>query len=141
AIALVYFLHGGTKIYTNWRLYGGLPYLLLSAFVYLAIQDSYYYWAHRLMHHPRLFLWMHAGHHRSRQPTPFASFAFDPAEAALTGWLMPAMVFFVPIHIAAVVAPFLFLTLVSALHHSGRVILPPPFLCPPLPSPPLLPAP
>ncbi len=48
---------------------------------YLAVQDTYYYWAHRVMHHPRLFSWMHAGHHRSRQPTPFASFAFDPAEA------------------------------------------------------------
>jgi Delta7-sterol 5-desaturase len=124
AAALVVFLHGGTKIYTDWRAYGGAPYLLLSAFIYLIVQDGYYYWAHRLMHHPRLFQWMHAGHHRSRQPTPFASFAFDPAEAALTAWLLPALVFFIPIHLGIVIALLLLMTLTAVLNHSGWEAMP-----------------
>ncbi len=124
AVALIAFLHGGTKMYTDWAAHGGLPYLLLSFFLYLAIQDSYYYWAHRLMHHPKLFNWMHAGHHRSRQPSPFASFAFDPAEAALTGWLLPAMIFLIPIHLALATGLLLLMTLTAILNHSGWELLP-----------------
>ena len=96
AIVLQAWLNGGTRIYTGWTAYGGAPYLLISAAAYLVLQDSYYYWAHRMMHGPGLFKWMHAGHHRSRQPTPFASFAFDPAEALLTAWLLPVLVFLIP---------------------------------------------
>jgi sterol desaturase/sphingolipid hydroxylase (fatty acid hydroxylase superfamily) len=124
AAALAAYLHGGTKIYTDWREFGGVPYLLLSALIYLAIQDSFYYWAHRLMHHPRLFQWMHAGHHRSRQPSPFASFAFDPAEAALTAWLLPALVFLVPIHLGVVIALLALMTVTAVLNHSGWEVLP-----------------
>ncbi len=124
AIALVAFMHGGTMIYTDWDAYGGVPYLLLSAFIYLFLQDTYFYWGHRLMHHGHLFGWSHAGHHRSRQPTPFASFAFDPAEAALTGWLMPAMVFAVPIHAAVLLALLLLMTMIAVFNHSGWEILP-----------------
>jgi Delta7-sterol 5-desaturase len=124
AAAAVSFMHGGTKIYTDWSAYGGLPYMLLSVLIYLVVQDSYYYWAHRLMHHPHLFRWMHAGHHRSRQPTPFASFAFDPAEAALTGWVLPAMVFVVPIHLALVMGLLFLMSVVAVFNHSGWEILP-----------------
>jgi len=124
AFALVSWQNGGTLIYTDWAAYGGLPYVLLSAFVYLVVQDTYYYWAHRLMHHPKLFGWMHAGHHKSRQPTPFASFAFDPAEAVVTAWLLPAMVFMVPVHIGVVLALLLLMTITAVLNHSGWEVLP-----------------
>jgi len=128
AFALASWLNGGTQIYTDWTAYGGVPYLLLSGFLYLAVQDSYYYWAHRLMHDPRLFKWTHAGHHRSRQPTPFASFAFDPAEALLTAWLLPAMVFIVPVHIGVVVALLALMTVTAVMNHSGWEILPASFV-------------
>jgi Delta7-sterol 5-desaturase len=124
AFALVVWLHGGTLIYTDWRAYGGVPYLALSAFLTLAVQDTYYYWAHRLMHHPRLFAWMHAGHHRSRQPTPFASFAFDPAEAFVTAWLLPAMTFLIPVHIGVILALLALMTVTAVLNHSGWEVLP-----------------
>jgi sterol desaturase/sphingolipid hydroxylase (fatty acid hydroxylase superfamily) len=124
AVALVVWLNGGTQIYTDWNAYGGVPYLLLSFFIYLAVQDTYYYWAHRLMHHPRLFRWMHAGHHKSRQPTPFASFAFDPAEAALTAWVLPALVFVIPIHIGLVLVLLMLMTVTAIMNHSGWEVLP-----------------
>lgn len=128
AVAIVIWLHGGTKIYEDWSAYGGLPYLLLSAFVYLIIQDTHYYWMHRLMHHPRLFSWTHAGHHRSRQPTPFASFAFDPAEAALIAWLLPALTFLIPIHIGVVIILLILMTVTAVLNHSGWEVLPDSFI-------------
>jgi Delta7-sterol 5-desaturase len=124
ALAAVAYMHGGTKIYTDWTAHGGAPYLLLSFFLFLVAQDSYYYWAHRLMHHPRLFRWMHAGHHRSRQPTPFASFAFDPAEAALTGWVLPAMVFVLPLHLVSVMVLLALMSIVAVFNHSGWETLP-----------------
>lgn len=124
AAATVALLHGGTKIYHDWNAYGGAPYVLLSIFIYLVVQDTYYYWAHRLMHHRSLFRWMHAGHHRSRQPTPFASFAFDPAEAALTGWVLPVLVFFIPVHIAVVMGLLTLMTMIAVFNHSGWEILP-----------------
>jgi sterol desaturase/sphingolipid hydroxylase (fatty acid hydroxylase superfamily) len=124
AAALVAFQHGGTGMYTDWQAYGGVPYLLLSFFIYLVAQDSFYYFAHRAMHHPRLFAWMHAGHHRSRQPTPFASFAFDPAEAALTAWLLPAMTFVIPVHVGVVIALLTLMTVTAIMNHSGWEVLP-----------------
>jgi Delta7-sterol 5-desaturase len=124
ALALQAGLHGRTNIYTDWTAHGGVPYIFLSAFVYLTVQDSYYYWAHRLMHQPRLFKWTHAGHHKSRQPTPFASFAFDPAEALLTAWLLPAMVFLVPIHMVLLIGLLMLMTVTAVMNHSGWEMLP-----------------
>jgi lathosterol oxidase len=95
AITLVALLHGGTAVYYDWRAYGGVPYLFLSFFIYLAVQDTYYYWAHRVLHHPRL-----------------------------TGWLLPAMVFVIPIHIALLVALLMFMSMVAVFNHSGWEILP-----------------
>ena len=89
--AFVALWHGGTLIYTDVNRYG-VAWLFVSGALYLVIQDAYYYWLHRLMHHPAVFRHVHAGHHRSRQPTPFASFSFDWAEAALNAWVMPALV-------------------------------------------------
>ncbi len=43
AIVLVALLHGGTAVYYDWRAYGGVPYLFLSFFIYLVVQDAYYY--------------------------------------------------------------------------------------------------
>jgi sterol desaturase/sphingolipid hydroxylase (fatty acid hydroxylase superfamily) len=120
---MAWWRHGGTQIYTDVSDYG-YAYLFLSFFAYLVIQDTYYYFAHRVMHHPRLFRVMHAGHHNARNPTPFSSFAFDPAEALVTAWLLPALVFIIPIHIGALIALVLVMTAASILNHSGWELFP-----------------
>ncbi|MDX2263822.1 MAG: sterol desaturase family protein [Hyphomicrobiales bacterium] len=127
AALMAWWRYGETQIYTNVSDYGW-PYLVFSLFAYLAIQDAYYYWAHRAMHHPRAFRVMHAGHHRARHPTPFSSFAFDPAEALVTAWLLPALVFVIPIHIGALLALVTIMTLASILNHSGWEVMPRRFL-------------
>ena len=76
------------------------------------------------MHVKALFRHMHAGHHRSRQPTAYASFAFDWAEAALTAWLLPALTFVVPIHPAVIVVLLTLMTILAVLNHSGAELLP-----------------
>jgi len=71
---------GITRLYSHAQQYG-LWYLGVSYVVVLVLQDAYFYFTHRLFHHPSLFRWFHQGHHRSRHPTPWTSFAFDPLEA------------------------------------------------------------
>lgn len=115
--------NGGTLIYLDVGRYG-VAWLFLSGALYLLIQDAYYYWLHRLMHQKAVFRYVHAGHHRSRQPTPFASFSFDWAEAALTAWLLPALTFVIPIHPAVIVVLLSVMTVAAVLNHAGAELLP-----------------
>ena len=115
--------YGITRIYVDPGQYG-LIWLPLSALIYLLAHDAFYYWLHRGMHHPRLFAWSHRGHHRSRDPTPFASFSFDPAEAAMTAWFLPALTLIVPIHVGIALALLTLMTLTAVLNHAGQEIWP-----------------
>src|SRR5271156_823139 len=114
---------GGTLVYLNVDRYG-VAWLFVSGALYLVIQDTYYYWLHRLMHQRAVFRYVHAGHHRSRQPTPFASFSFDWAEAALNAWLLPALTFVIPVHPAVIVALLTIMTIAAVLNHAGAELLP-----------------
>ncbi len=123
AVALVAFEHGRGRLYADPRAYG-LWWLPVSAVLYLLVQDAYYYWAHRAMHQGALFAWTHRGHHLSREPTPFASFAFDAAEAAATAWLLPAMSFFVPLNLWVALALLTLMTLSALMNHCGFELWP-----------------
>ena len=118
AIALEAFKAGGTRLYLEPFVYG-LWWLPVSFLLLLLIQDTHYYWTHRLLHHPRLFALTHAGHHRSREPSPFASFAFDPIEAMLTAWVLPLLVFLIPINLWVVVALLTLMTVTAVMNHCG----------------------
>jgi len=93
---------GHTRIYTDIEAYGW-GYFLLSVMGLIFAHDTYFYWTHRLMHHPRLFPIFHAIHHRSRNPTPWASLAFHPLEAIVEFGIVPVAVFFLPVHPLALV--------------------------------------
>jgi sterol desaturase/sphingolipid hydroxylase (fatty acid hydroxylase superfamily) len=123
AVVIEAWKHGGTLVYLDIGKYG-VAWLFLSGAIYLVVQDAYYYGLHRLMHVKGLFRFMHAGHHRSRQPTAYASFAFDWSEAALTAWLLPALTFFVPIHPIVIVVLLTLMTILAVLNHSGAEVLP-----------------
>jgi sterol desaturase/sphingolipid hydroxylase (fatty acid hydroxylase superfamily) len=57
--------------------------------------DSYFYWVHRAMHHPKLFRTFHRHHHRSITPTPFAAYSFAAPEALVMALFMPLWQLFV----------------------------------------------
>ena len=123
AVALVAWKHGAGLMYVNPHRYG-LWWLAISAVIYLLVQDSYYYWLHRALHHPRLFGWTHRGHHMSREPTPFAAFAFDAVEAATTAWLLPALTFLVPLNVFVALGLLALMTTSAVLNHCGFELLP-----------------
>lgn len=116
---------GGTAMYSGPVTgVGGWTYLFGSALVYLFVQDAWFYWTHRLMHHRKVFSWAHAGHHKSVQPTPFASFSFDPVEAVSAAWLLPALAMIVPIHVGAALALLMLMTVNAVFNHAGWEIFP-----------------
>lgn len=125
AIVLEMWKAGGTAIY------GGMPeglgawvWVPISAFVYLFVQDTWFYFTHRIMHHRTLFKHTHAGHHRSVQPTPWASFSFDPIEAVSSAWLLPVMALVLPIHWATALIILMLMTINSVFNHAGWEVYP-----------------
>jgi Delta7-sterol 5-desaturase len=77
--------------YGWWWLLASLPLLLLW-------HDFYFYWTHRLLHSPALFARVHGVHHRSRNPSPWAAYAFHPLEAVINGLVTPLALLAVPLH-------------------------------------------
>lgn len=116
---------GGTALYSApVTSAGGIVYLGLSAAIYLFAHDTYFYWTHRAMHHPKFYRLTHAGHHKSKQPTPWASFSFDPLEAAISAWFLPALALFIPIHVGVVLFLLTVMTLNAVLNHAGWEVYP-----------------
>ncbi len=121
AAALEGWKHGYTKLYLDPMAYGWW-WLPLSAVIYLLAHDAFYYWLHRGLHHRRVFAWAHRGHHLSRDPSPFASFSFDPAEALLTAWFLPALTLFIPIQLGVAAALLMLMTMTAVMNHAGREV-------------------
>ena len=112
-----------TLLYVNPLKFGPF-YLLVSYFAVLFLQDTYFYFTHRLFHHRRLFRLFHAGHHRSHPPTPWTSFAFDPPEAAVQALFLVAVVFVVPLHLITLLALLTTMTAWAVVNHLGTDHLP-----------------
>ena len=123
ALILSSYSLGITRLYSDPQLYG-LWYLGLSYIAVLIFQDTYFYFTHRLFHHPSLFNWVHQGHHRSRHPTPWTSFAFDPLEAIVSSFFLISIIFILPLHFITVIAVLTTMTIWAVLNHLGIDRLP-----------------
>jgi Delta7-sterol 5-desaturase len=114
---------GITRLYSHPQQYG-LWYLGVSYGMVLVLQDAYFYFTHRLFHHPSLFRWVHQGHHRSRYPTPWTSFAFDPLEAIVQSLFLVGIVFVIPLHFITLIAVLVTMTVWAVVNHLGIDRLP-----------------
>jgi len=114
---------GHTKIYLR---IGERPlfYLPISFAISLVVHDTYFYWTHRLMHWPRIFKYVHLGHHRSITPTPWAIYAFQPLEAVIQFTSVALIVIFVPLHPLALLAFLCWDTMVNTAGHTGYEMVP-----------------
>jgi Delta7-sterol 5-desaturase len=88
---------GWTQIYKPISRHGW-PWFFGSIGCAILLHDTYFYWSHRLMHHPKLFRWFHRVHHLSRNPTPWAAYAFAPLEGVAQAAIFPLTAFLIPIH-------------------------------------------
>jgi sterol desaturase/sphingolipid hydroxylase (fatty acid hydroxylase superfamily) len=114
---------GMTRLYSDAQQYG-LWYLGVSYLIVLLLQDTYFYFTHRLFHHPALFRWLHQGHHRSRYPSPWTSFAFDPLEAVVQSLFLAGLLFVIPLHFITLIAVMTTMTAWAVLTHLGLDRLP-----------------
>jgi lathosterol oxidase len=86
-----------TLIYTSIDDYSKV-WLILTIPVLIIVNDFYFYWMHRILHHKYFYKRFHQTHHLSTNPTPLASFCFHPVEAILEFiWIFP-VVFLVPVN-------------------------------------------
>ncbi|MFM7027941.1 MAG: sterol desaturase family protein [Chakrabartia sp.] len=114
---------GWTRIYTDLAAYP-LWYLPLSVLAYLLVHDTWFYWTHRWMHAPWLFRIAHAVHHDSRPPTAWAAMSFHPWEALTGAFVIPALVFVIPIHVSALAAVLSIMTIMGVGNHMGWEMFP-----------------
>jgi len=125
AIVLEMWKAGGTAMYSGMpQSAGGWLWVMASAAVYLLAQDTWFYWTHRLMHHKKIFIWSHSGHHKSVQPTPWASFSFDAIEAVSAAWLLPVMALVIPIHVGVALVLLMIMTVNAVFNHAGWEVYP-----------------
>lgn len=119
---------GGTALYNSINGIGDILWMPVSVLIYLVLHDAYFYWTHRMMHHPALYAATHRTHHVSKQPTSWAAFCFSPWEAILSAWFIPALAFVIPMHIGAFLVLLMIMTFNSVANHTGWEIWPKAFL-------------
>lgn len=110
--------HGFLQTYADPAKFGWTWFWISTALL-IVLHDAWFYWTHRLIHHPRLFRRFHRLHHKSNNPTPFTSYAFDTGEAIANAIYLPIAVAIFP---ASFFAMFLFTThmmLRNAMGHCG----------------------
>lgn len=112
-----------TAIYTDIAEYGW-AYFVFSTLLAIFIHDTYFYWSHRAMHHPKLFKHVHKVHHMSHNPTPWAAFSFHPIEAVVEFGFVPFMIVLLPLHPAALLIFSLYMMTMNVMGHVGFEIFP-----------------
>ncbi len=90
-------LKGHTKIYTE----AGESELLIGAITLIGLwllDDAWFYFVHRTLHHPKIFKAVHLVHHKSIDVNPFSSMSFHFLEPILlSAWIIP-VAFLVPVY-------------------------------------------
>jgi sterol desaturase/sphingolipid hydroxylase (fatty acid hydroxylase superfamily) len=102
----------------------GYLYLFFSFVLMIIIHDTYFYWAHRFMHHPKVFRFFHYVHHQSTNPSPWASFSFQPLEAVVEAGIFIIFAFSIPLHFYVLLAFLIFMTAYNVYGHLGWELYP-----------------
>ena len=123
ALVMTVYDSGSTQLYSSTEKYG-IAYLFISFFGVILLQDFCYYFLHRGFHHPSVYGWLHRGHHRSKDPTPWTSFALDFPEALIQGLFLVAITFIVPLHFAVLALWLITMTIWSLVTHLGFELFP-----------------
>jgi Delta7-sterol 5-desaturase len=115
--------HGLTLMYQDVGQWG-VAYLVVSVVVMLLLQDTYFYWAHRLMHWKPLYRFTHRVHHDSIDTSPFTSYSFHPVEAIVEAVPNVVFAFLFPVHFWALLGYQLTDLILNVIGHLGYEIMP-----------------
>jgi lathosterol oxidase len=112
-----------TTFYRNIDDYG-IVYLVAAFPLMLVMHDAYFYWAHRLMHTPKIFKWVHLVHHKSTNPSPWAAYAFHPLEAVVESLIFVIFLFTIPVHTIHLTFFFVISLVYNVYGHLGFELYP-----------------
>ena len=115
-----------TRYYTDINDYGWI-YFILAFPLMILIHDAYFYWTHRLMHHPRLFKLLHLTHHKSSNPSPWTAYAFHPLEAVVEAGIFVILIFVMPVMSIHLWSFFSFMFIFNVYGHLGYELFSPKF--------------
>ena len=96
----------------------------LSVIAALVLHDTYFYWMHRTVHHPKLYRKIHLVHHQSTNPSPWAAYSFHLFEAIIEALIAPIILFVIPMHISALLAFSILAFMINVYGHLGFEIAP-----------------
>lgn len=102
----------------------GWGYFFLSLGALIVLHDTWFYWTHRLIHHPRLFRRVHRLHHRSHNPSPWTAYSFDIGEAAINAAFLPVALLVLPVAEPAIVLFLTHMIIRNVMGHSGYELFP-----------------
>lgn len=90
----------------------------------VVLHDAWFYWTHRLVHHPKLFRRLHRLHHRSHNPSPWTAYAFDAGEAFINAIFLPLALLILPSSTPAIIVFLTHMIIRNAFGHCGYEIFP-----------------
>ncbi len=96
-------LRSYTRVYLDVHEYAAW-WFVASIVLSLVIHDTYFYWMHRVLHHPKIFKLTHLLHHKSTNPSPWTSYSFHFIEAWTEGFALIIIVMILPITPLAILA-------------------------------------
>jgi sterol desaturase/sphingolipid hydroxylase (fatty acid hydroxylase superfamily) len=97
---------------------------VISFVLFIIGADAWFYWTHRAMHHPKLYMATHELHHKAEQPSPLSGYAFSMIEGFVLGMYLPVVLLIVPVN-GVVLAIFVqVFAVLEAYVHLGYEILP-----------------
>ena len=116
AIMALLWQKGYTRLYDDVHAYPvwWLPVSLLAA---MLLHETYYYWLHRWMHHPKVFRIVHKVHHDSNITSPWTAFSFHPLEGVLQALFLPLLLLVLPMHLYVLIIQLTLMTFSSVINH------------------------
>lgn len=111
------------------RLYGELSdysywWIPVSIVLAIIVHDTYFYWIHRVIHHPSIYKKVHLTHHKSLNPSPWASYSFHLFEGVLEAMIAPIVLFLIPIHLYSFLLFTIIIFIINVYGHLGYEIAP-----------------
>ena len=114
---------GYTKVYFNVPDYP-IWWLPVSLLIAMTLHETYYYWLHRWMHHPKIFRIVHKVHHDSNITSPWTAFSFHPIEGFFQAIFLPLLLVFLPMHLYVIILQLTIMTFSSVINHLDIEVYP-----------------
>jgi Delta7-sterol 5-desaturase len=92
-------------------------YMIASWIGAVVFAETAIYWLHRSLHVRPFYGWLHAVHHRFREPTSAMAYAFNPVDSFIQSLPYHVYVFFVPTYVWVYFAMWVFSSFWTVMIH------------------------